>query len=81
MAPAISPRARRDTAAQALGGSGFIACFTGGLLFGALQGSRTPDLVGGASSTGEVLALLTWVMFGGPVLERLLPQIIPNPLV
>jgi sodium/hydrogen antiporter len=63
------------TAAQALGGSGFIACFTGGLLFGALQGSRPPDLLAGASSTGEVLALLTWVMFGGPVIERLLPQI------
>ena len=63
------------TAAQALGGSGFIACFTGGLLFGALQGARRPDLLSGASSTGEVLALLTWVMFGGPVLARLLPQI------
>ena len=63
------------TAAQALGGSGFIACFTGGLLFGALQGARRPDLLSSASSTGEVLALLTWVMFGGPVLERLLTQI------
>ncbi len=62
------------TAAQALGGSGFIACFIGGLLFGALQGPRAPDLLAGASSTGEVLALLTWVMFGGPVLEQLLPQ-------
>jgi sodium/hydrogen antiporter len=31
-------------------------------------------VLSGASSTGEVLALLTWVVFGGPVLERLLPQ-------
>jgi len=63
------------TAAQALGGSGFIACFTGGLLFGFLQGDRKHDLLGGATSTGEVLALLTWVAFGGPVLGRLLGQI------
>jgi NhaP-type Na+/H+ or K+/H+ antiporter len=62
------------TAAQALGGSGFIACFTGGLLFGFLQKVRAPDLLHGASVTGEVLALLTWVVFGGPVLERLLSQ-------
>jgi NhaP-type Na+/H+ or K+/H+ antiporter len=31
-------------------------------------------LLGGAASTGEVLALLTWVVFGGSVLGRLLPQ-------
>ncbi len=73
--PIVALAALCFTAAQALGGSGFIACFTGGLLFGALQGSRRPDLLSGASSTGEVLALLTWVVFGGPVLERILPQI------
>jgi NhaP-type Na+/H+ or K+/H+ antiporter len=61
-------------AAQALGGSGFIACFTGGLLYGFLQRGHPPDLLGGAASTGEVLAMLTWVVFGGPVLERLLAQ-------
>ena len=44
------------------------------LLFGFMQGTRSPDLLSGASSTGEVLALLTWVVFGGPVFERLLPQ-------
>ena len=73
--PVVALAALCFTAAQALGGSGFIACFTGGLLFGALQGSHGPNLLSGASSTGEVLALLTWVMFGGPVLERQLPQI------
>jgi sodium/hydrogen antiporter len=73
--PVVALAALCFTAAQALGGSGFIACFTGGLLFGALQGARRPDLLSGASSTGEVLALLTWVVFGGPVLEQLLPQI------
>src|SRR5262249_19333530 len=61
-------------AAQALGGSGFIACFVGGLLFGYLH-EKPGDMVGGAASTGEVLAMLTWVVFGGPVLGRLLGQI------
>jgi sodium/hydrogen antiporter len=60
--------------AQALGGSGFIACFVGGLLFGYLQ-DRPKDLLGGAASTGEVLAMLTWIAFGGPVLGMLLPHV------
>jgi len=61
--------------AQALGGSGFIACFVGGLLFGFLQRDSRDDLLRGAATTGEVLALLTWIVFGGPVLGRLLTQI------
>ena len=63
------------TAAQALGGSGFIACFAGGLLFGFMERDRRLDLLGGAASTGEVLALLTWLAFGGPVLGKLLSQV------
>jgi NhaP-type Na+/H+ or K+/H+ antiporter len=59
---------------QALGGSGFIACFVGGLLFGYLE-DRPQDLLGGATSTGEVLAMLTWIAFGGPLLGLLLHQI------
>jgi sodium/hydrogen antiporter len=39
-------------------GSGFIACFVGGILFGYLS-DRREDLRGGAASTGEVLAMLT----------------------
>jgi NhaP-type Na+/H+ or K+/H+ antiporter len=72
--PVVALAALCFAAAQALGGSGFIACFTGGLLYGYLQRDRPPDLLGGASSTGEVLAMLTWVVFGGPVLERLVGQ-------
>jgi NhaP-type Na+/H+ or K+/H+ antiporter len=60
--------------AQALGGSGFIACFVGGLLFGYLH-DRPQDLLGGAASTGEVLAMLTWIAFGGPVLGLLLHRV------
>ncbi len=72
--PVVALAALCFATAQGLGGSGFIACFVGGLLFGALQGGRAPDLLSGAASTGEVLALLTWAAFGGPVLERLLPR-------
>jgi NhaP-type Na+/H+ or K+/H+ antiporter len=72
--PVVALAALCFAAAQAIGGSGFIACFTGGLLYGYLQSGRTPDVLGGASSTGEVLAMLTWVAFGGPVLARLAPQ-------
>jgi len=72
--PIVALAALCFTAAQALGGSGFIACFTGGLLFGFLQPDRAPKMLSAASGIGEVLALVTWAVFGGPVLERLLPQ-------
>jgi NhaP-type Na+/H+ or K+/H+ antiporter len=68
-------------AAQAMGGSGFIACFTGGLVFGFLRRGQAEELLGGAASIGEVLALLTWVVFGGPVLERLLPLFTWQPVL
>jgi NhaP-type Na+/H+ or K+/H+ antiporter len=71
--PIVALAALCFTAAQALGSSGFIACFTGGLLFGYLRQDQDDDLLAGAASTGEILALLTWVAFGGPVLGRLLP--------
>jgi NhaP-type Na+/H+ or K+/H+ antiporter len=69
--PVVALAALCFATAQALGGSGFIACFVGGLLFGYLS-DRREDLLGGAASTGEVLAMLTWVAFGGPILARLL---------
>jgi sodium/hydrogen antiporter len=60
--------------AQALGGSGFIACFVGGLLFGYLH-DQPQDLLGGASSTGEILASLTWLAFGSALLGRLIDRV------
>lgn len=53
--------------AQRLGGSGFIACFVGGLVFGKLAGERKEKVLGAAEGTGDVLALLTWVTFGALV--------------
>ena len=50
--------------AQAAGGSGFIACFTGGLVFGGLVKREKELLFEGAEGGGNLLSLLTWVMFG-----------------
>lgn len=53
--------------AQALGGSGFIACFVGGLVGGVLMREEKEDLLRAAEGTGDTLALLTWVVFGAAV--------------
>jgi NhaP-type Na+/H+ or K+/H+ antiporter len=50
--------------AQALGGSGFIASFVGGMLFGALLKPDHETLLGAAEGIGDTFALLTWVLFG-----------------
>lgn len=71
--PVVALAALCFAAAQALGGSGFIACFVGGLLFGYLH-DHPKEMLGGAASTGEVLAMLIWVVFGGQVLGRLLDR-------
>ena len=71
--PVVALAALCFAAAQALGGSGFIACFVGGLLFGYLH-DHPKEIIGGAASTGEVLAMLIWVVFGAQVLGRLLDR-------
>ena len=55
------------TAAQLLGGSGFIACFTGGMLFGALAKRHKHEYLLSAESTGDTLSLITWVCFGAAI--------------
>ena len=62
-------------AAQAAGGSGFIACFVGGLLLSGLGARHKKELLRGAEHTGEALALLTWVVFGGIVVARLIDRV------
>ncbi|WP_066961651.1 sodium:proton antiporter [Microbulbifer sp. Q7] len=57
-------------AAQWLGGSGFIAAFSGGLLFGRLAVTEKHDLLMAAEGAGDVLALLTWVAFGAGVVGK-----------
>ena len=56
--------------AQALGGSGFIASFAGGLLFGAIAKHHKHGLLLAAEGTGDTLALITWVVFGAAVVGQ-----------
>ena len=58
--------------AQLLGGSGFIACFVGGLLFGSIAREHKHGLLLAAEGTGDTLALVTWVVFGGAVVGQAL---------
>jgi sodium/hydrogen antiporter len=65
--------------AAPLGGSGFIAAFVGGLLFGGLTRRREAEVTYLTEATGQVLSGVTFVVFGavvlGPVLEDLTWQI------
>jgi len=56
--------------AQWLGGSGFIAAFAGGLLFGGLVKRHKHRLLLAAEGTGDTLALITWVVFGAAVVGQ-----------
>jgi sodium/hydrogen antiporter len=73
--PIVALAAACFAAAQALGGSGFIACFVGGLLLSGLRPAHKLELLGGAVATGEALALLTWVAFGIVALAKIIPQL------
>lgn len=55
------------TSAQCLGGSGFIAAYSGGLLFGALAKQQRNEFLRAAESTGDTMVLITWVLFGSAV--------------
>jgi len=50
--------------AQSLHGSGYIAAFSGGMLFGFIGRDSTHKLVHSAEGIAETLALLTWMLFG-----------------
>ena len=56
--------------AQWLGGSGFIAAFSGGLLFGSLAKKHKHQLLLAAEGTGDTLTLFTWVVFGAAVVGQ-----------
>jgi NhaP-type Na+/H+ or K+/H+ antiporter len=61
--------------AQSLHGSGYIAAFAGGILFGALAKESTHKLVLAAEGMGETLAMLTWIVFGSAVIGQLYPLV------
>ena len=52
------------TIAQSLHGSGYIAAFMGGVLFGFLAKEHTHRLVMPGEGIAESLAMLTWLIFG-----------------
>jgi NhaP-type Na+/H+ or K+/H+ antiporter len=56
--------------AQSLHGSGYIAAFSGGLLFGYKAKEDTHKLVLAAEGVGETLALMTWLLFGATVIGQ-----------
>jgi len=56
--------------AQSLHGSGYIAAFVGGILFGILAKDSRHKLLHAAEGTGETLALVTWVVFGAAVVGQ-----------
>ena len=56
--------------AQAMHGSGFIAAFIGGLLFGILAGKSTHRLVNSAEATGDTFTMITWIAFGASVVGQ-----------
>jgi NhaP-type Na+/H+ and K+/H+ antiporter len=49
------------TMAQHFGGSGFIAAYCGGLLFGFLGESQRDEFLQAAEGTGDTLALITCI--------------------
>jgi NhaP-type Na+/H+ or K+/H+ antiporter len=57
-------------AAQFIGGSGFIAAFSGGLLFGAIAKDYREEFLRAGEGTGDVMALITWVIFGAAVVGQ-----------
>jgi NhaP-type Na+/H+ or K+/H+ antiporter len=73
--PIVALAAACFAAAQAAGGSGFIACYVGGLLLSGLRARHKEELLRGAEHTGEALALLTWVVFGGIVVAKMIDRV------
>ncbi len=63
--------------AQHLHGSGFIAAFCGGLLFGHLLKGRHEDVVYAAEGVGDALSLVTWVLFGSAVVGSMTRLTLP----
>jgi NhaP-type Na+/H+ or K+/H+ antiporter len=60
--------------AQSLHGSGYVAAFTGGVLFGVMEKEETHALVLAAEGTAELLALTTWLVMGTAILGQMFDQ-------
>jgi NhaP-type Na+/H+ or K+/H+ antiporter len=60
--------------AQSLHGSGYIAAFTAGMAFGWLVRERVAELVHSTEGIADILALLTWFLFGCAVIGQVFMQ-------
>ncbi len=67
--------------AQYIGGSGFIACFVGGLLFGWIAKNHKHKLLFAAEGGADTLALITWVVFGAAVVGHTIDKFTWEPFV
>lgn len=56
--------------AQSMGGSGFIAAFSGGLLFGKITKQHKKYLLRATEGTGDAFSLLTWAVFGSAIIGK-----------
>jgi NhaP-type Na+/H+ or K+/H+ antiporter len=56
--------------AQTLHGSGYIAAFVGGLLFGHFAREYTHKFVMAGEGIAELLAMLTWIVFGAAAIGQ-----------
>lgn len=54
--------------AQAIGGSGFIAAFVGGLLTGHLLGEQKHHLLDASEELGSLFSVITWIFFGALII-------------
>ncbi len=54
--------------AQLAGGSGFIAAFAGGIVFGWLEKPYKEQLLDSAEGIGDSLSLMTWLIFGAAII-------------
>lgn len=85
--PAIALAFATFSAAQALGGSGFIASFVGGILAGGMarHQEQKHELLLTAEGASDLFGLLTWVLFGavvvGQALDRLTWEVLLNAIL
>ncbi|MGE4043712.1 MAG: cation:proton antiporter [Acetobacteraceae bacterium] len=61
--------------AQAIGGSGFIACFVGGLALSAVPAETRHEMLRGTEMVGKFLGFATWVVFGCAIVPWILTRI------
>ena len=61
--------------AVTLGGSGFIAAFVGGMVFGAASGAPGSAVTLFTEETGGLLAAVTWIGFGALALGLVIPHV------